>query len=75
MANVGKIRNQGFETLLKFIPFRNNNFNWQADITYSTNKNKLVSLTSDKFPKTTNDYFYEGVIQGNQSKLKLIVLR
>jgi len=59
MANVGKIRNRGFETLLKFIPFRNNNFNWQADITYSTNKNKLVSLTSDKF-QTTNDYFYEG---------------
>ena len=58
-ANVGRIKNQGFEALINVIPVKTSNFTWNAGFTFSTNKNKLVSLSNDKF-QTTNDYFYSG---------------
>ena len=58
-ANVGRIKNQGFEALINVIPVKTSNFTWNAGFTFSTNKNKLVSLSNDKF-QTTNDYFYAG---------------
>ncbi|QIA07683.1 SusC/RagA family TonB-linked outer membrane protein [Draconibacterium halophilum] len=59
MANVGVIENKGFEALINVIPVQTQNFEWSANLTYSTNKNKLVSLSNDQF-QTTNDFFYEG---------------
>jgi TonB-linked SusC/RagA family outer membrane protein len=58
-ANVGKIENKGFEALLNVVPVQTPSFAWKANLTYSTNKNKLVSLSNDKF-QTTNDFFYDG---------------
>jgi len=58
-ANVGRIKNQGFEALINVIPVKTSDFTWNAGFTFSTNKNKLVSLSNDKF-QTTNDYFYSG---------------
>ena len=58
-ANVGEIRNRGFEALLNVVPIQKSDFNWNAGFTFSTNKNKLVSLSNDKF-QTTNDFFYSG---------------
>ena len=58
-ANVGEIKNQGFEALVNLIPVKTTNFVWNAGLTFSTNKNKLVSLSNDKF-QTTNDFFYAG---------------
>lgn len=58
-ANVGEIRNTGFEALANVIPVQTTDFRWNADFTYSTNSNKLVSLNNDQF-QTTNDYFYTG---------------
>jgi len=59
MANVGEIKNQGFEALINVIPVKTANFTWNAGFTFSTNKNKLVSLSNDKF-QTTSDFFYAG---------------
>ena len=59
MANVGVIQNNGFEALINVVPVQTQNFEWNANLTYSTNTNKLVSLSNDKF-QTTNDFFYRG---------------
>lgn len=58
-ANVGEIRNSGLEILLNFVPVQTANLLWSAVVTYSTNTNKLVSLTNDQF-QTTNPFFYAG---------------
>ncbi len=59
LANVGEIKNQGFEAMINVVPVKTTDFTWNAGFTFSTNKNKLVSLSNDKF-QTTNDYFYDG---------------
>ena len=59
MSNVGVIDNKGFEVLIKVAPVKTRDFNWNANFTYSTNSNKLVSLSNEKF-QTTNDFFDEG---------------
>lgn len=56
-ANVGEIKNRGFEVLLNVIPVKTHNLNWSTNLTFSTNKNKLVSLSNNKF-QTTNDFFF-----------------
>lgn len=58
-ANVAEISNSGFEALLNIVPVKSENFQWNTNFTYSTNANKLVSLSNDKF-RTTNDFFYAG---------------
>ena len=57
MTNVGEIKNQGFEALINITPIKTRDFEWKVNLTFSTNKNELVSLSNDKF-QTTNDFFY-----------------
>ncbi|KAA2245806.1 SusC/RagA family TonB-linked outer membrane protein [Chitinophaga agrisoli] len=59
VANAAQIRNQGLEVLLNFVPVSTRNFQWNSGFNYSTNKNVLVSLSSNTFA-TTNDYFDAG---------------
>ncbi|NWJ49597.1 MAG: TonB-dependent receptor [Bacteroidetes bacterium] len=58
-ANVGVMENKGLEAYIQFIPLKTKDFNWTSSFTYSTNKNKLVSLSNDQF-KMTNDFFDTG---------------
>jgi TonB-linked SusC/RagA family outer membrane protein len=58
-ANVGVMENKGIEAFIQFIPLKSKDFNWTSSFTYSTNKNKLVSLSNDQF-KMTNDFFDTG---------------
>nr|WKN35389.1 TonB-dependent receptor [Tunicatimonas sp. TK19036] len=58
-ANVGHIRNEGIEILVNTAPVTTPNFSWTTSINYSSNKNKLVSLSNDQF-QTTNDFFDAG---------------
>lgn len=58
-ANVAEIKNTGLEFLLNVTPFQTDNFQWTANLTYSTNTNKIVSLSNDEF-QLTNDFFDEG---------------
>ena len=48
-ANAGTIRNTGVEASLNIIPVQTKDFNWLSTINFSTNKNKLVSLSNDEF--------------------------
>lgn len=56
LANVGEMENKGLEVLVNMIPVSTKDFQWQTSVNFSTNKNKLVSLSNDKFT-TTNTYF------------------
>lgn len=49
LANAGSMENKGLEISLNFIPIQTNAFAWQSSINYSTNKNKLLSLSNEQF--------------------------
>lgn len=57
--NAGVLQNDGIEILLNLAPIRKPGFSWNTNITYSTNRNKLVSLSNDQF-EATNDFFTAG---------------
>lgn len=42
--NAGEITNEGLEVSAGFVPVRSQDFEWSFDLTWSKNKNKLVSL-------------------------------
>ncbi len=46
LQNVGNTKNVGFEAALNLRIIQKKNFSWSTDITYSTNKDKIVSLAS-----------------------------
>jgi TonB-dependent starch-binding outer membrane protein SusC len=54
MANVGKMENKGVEILINVIPVKEKNFDWTTSVTYSTNKNKLITLSNELYTSTTN---------------------
>jgi TonB-linked SusC/RagA family outer membrane protein len=58
-ANVGSISNNGVEVLLNYNAVQKKDFEWTTSVNFSTNTNKLVSLSNDQF-KTTNDFFDVG---------------
>ena len=62
VANVGVMKNKGLEILLSGTPVQTKNFIWNSTLTFSTNKNKLVSISNDLF-KTTQDWFNTGTPQ------------
>jgi hypothetical protein len=48
-ANGGSIENKGVEISLRVVPVETKDFNWVSDLNFSTNKNKVLSLSNDKF--------------------------
>lgn len=44
ITNVGKLKNQGFELQVTTENIKNTNFSWSSTLSFSTNKNKIVSL-------------------------------
>jgi TonB-dependent starch-binding outer membrane protein SusC len=61
LANVGVMENKGVEVLLNIVPIKSKDFQWNTTVSYSTNKNKLVSLSSDIY-KLSTDYLQVGSI-------------
>jgi len=59
-ANVGVMDNRGIEILLNYTPLQTKEFTWNSSITFSTNRNRLVSLENDLY-KTTNPWFDAGM--------------
>lgn len=45
--NLGEISNKGVEALVRIIPIKTKNFEWEASINFSKNNNLLVSLNDD----------------------------
>lgn len=58
-ANVGKMENKGIEVMLNFIPVRTKDFVWNSSVNFSTNSNKLISLSNELY-QTTTPYFTTG---------------
>lgn len=58
-ANVGVMENKGLEVMLNIVPVRTRNFDWMSSFNFSTNTNKLISLSNELY-KTTNNYFTTG---------------
>lgn len=59
-ANVGKMDNKGIEVLLNVVPIRTSNFEWTSSLSFSTNKNKLVTLSNELYESSTG-YINDGV--------------
>lgn len=60
-ANAGTMRNKGIEIRLSVIPVRTKDFHWASTINYSTNKNKIVSLSNGKY-QVESGYFDTGYL-------------
>lgn len=58
-ANVGEMKNSGLEVALNIIPIQNEDFEWSTNMSFSTNTNKLETLSNDLY-QTKNDYFTDG---------------
>ena len=61
LANVGVMENKGLEIMLNFVPVKTNDIQWNTSVSYSTNTNKLVSLSNDIY-KLSTDYIQIGYI-------------
>jgi TonB-linked SusC/RagA family outer membrane protein len=59
LINAGTMKNDGLEILLNLVPVQTANLQWNSGLTYSTNRNKLVSLSNDQF-QASNDFFDAG---------------
>ncbi len=58
-ANGGTMENRGVEVLVNAIPVMTKNFEWNTNVSFSNNSNKLKSLSGSVF-KTEYDYFNTG---------------
>jgi TonB-linked SusC/RagA family outer membrane protein len=54
LSNVGKTENKGLEVALNAHIIESKNFRWTADLTYSMNKDKIVSLSSGEQQDVSN---------------------
>lgn len=61
LANVGTMENKGVEVMINVVPVKTADFEWNSAVTYSTNTNKLVSLSNDIY-KTSTNYLLVGAI-------------
>lgn len=55
-ANAGEMKNQGIELLLNVDIIRNKDFDFRSNLTWSSNKNTLLSISSDDRFKIANDF-------------------
>ncbi len=58
-ANVGTMENKGIEVAVNVNPIRKKEFTWTSSVTFSTNSNKLTSLSNQLYQATV-PYFTTG---------------
>ncbi len=68
LANVGEMENKGFELLLNVTPIKTGDFTWESNITFSTNKNELLSLSNDLY-EIEGDYVNLGTLSEPVSQI------
>ena len=56
LANVGSLRNRGWEFAITGNPIRSSNFNWNSTLNFSMNKNIVVSLPGGATSLLHRDY-------------------
>ena len=73
-TNIGELSNKGIEFALKSSPVKTNKFKWDVDFNISYNKNKLVSLSNEKFQSTYVDLENIGAPGLNKGSLLVIFM-
>ncbi|MDO8501066.1 MAG: SusC/RagA family TonB-linked outer membrane protein [Gemmatimonadaceae bacterium] len=64
LTNLGEVNNRGIEVALTGTPIQRNNFSWQTQLNYSTNRNELVTFgVKDKILDTPSGQAYGSVQQ------------
>lgn len=61
MANVGKLENRGLEILVNAVPVKSRGFEWGSIVTFSYNKNNLISLSNDLYQIKDDRLYYSGI--------------
>jgi len=63
-TNGGNVENKGLEVVLSSTPVKTTNFNWDMNVNFATNKNKVIQI-SDVSPKIIipESYFKDFVIE------------
>lgn len=56
LANVGSLRNTGWEFAITGAPIQNENFKWNTVLNFSMNKNKVISLPGNAETLLLRDY-------------------
>jgi TonB-linked SusC/RagA family outer membrane protein len=54
-ANLGEVKNKGVEITLNSENIKRNNFEWRTNFIFSLNRNKIVSITGEKFDVFDNN--------------------
>ncbi|HEX7905783.1 MAG TPA: SusC/RagA family TonB-linked outer membrane protein [Chitinophagaceae bacterium] len=64
-VNSGSMRNKGIELILRGTPIKNSNFSWDANLNFSANRNKILSiregLTEIPYGGSSGGYLYSPV--------------
>ncbi|MGO4289028.1 SusC/RagA family TonB-linked outer membrane protein [Chitinophaga sp. RAB17] len=63
-TNVGAISNNGVEVVINAVPVKTKDFTWNSDLTFNSQRNKMVSFSNQIF-KTTEQYFGDLPSPGN----------
>jgi len=53
-VNAGQIDNWGYEVQLGLVPFKTQDFQWNIDLNWSQNRNKVVELLHNEFSDVSN---------------------
>ncbi|MFO7756675.1 MAG: SusC/RagA family TonB-linked outer membrane protein [Bacteroidales bacterium] len=59
VANAGSMENKGIEVFLSGLPLKKGNWTWRTSANFTTNRNKLISLSNDEF-QNENPYINAG---------------
>lgn len=57
MDNVGSVSNKGIELQLRTVNIRTENFSWETNFTFSTNRNEIIELYGKKEDDVANRWF------------------
>ncbi len=54
-ANLGKVKNKGFELSLSSLNVKHGDFEWRSNFNFSLNRNKILSITDEKIDVLDKD--------------------
>ncbi len=59
MDNIGQTKNVGFEFSINTVNIRSNNFEWNTNLNFSLNRDKITKLTGDTKQDLANKWFVD----------------
>jgi len=71
-ANVGEVKNNGFEFLIDAKIVKKSEFQWNANFNFATVKNEVVTLSNDKFQRDEIVQYSGSGVVGQKSGVQII---